>query len=166
MASGRSQLRARHGGDQRTAQGLSRDARPNKPLHARTRCLSRDIAPGSSGSNAREIWVGMWTCHAPSLSREGWHARPPPGGRGRGAGGGSEGGSKRPRGSAGCAQRRRRSGFVARVPAGLWDSGAFGAPVPILAVGEPCSFRTFLHPMPTPFIGSRFQQSKVDSFME
>lgn len=41
-----------------------------------------------------------------------------------------------------------RSGLAARVTAGLWDSGAFGAPLPSLALGEPCprSFNAILKP--------------------
>lgn len=74
MAPGRSRLRARHRGDQRTAQGLSRDARANKPLHARFRHLSRDITTGSSGSNGREICIDRWPYPAPLRSREGLRA--------------------------------------------------------------------------------------------
>lgn len=55
-ASGRSQARARHGAAQRAAQGLSRDAAPDKAPRARARRLSRDVARGSGGSDARETW--------------------------------------------------------------------------------------------------------------
>lgn len=96
--------------------GLSRDARPNKPLLALARRLSRDIAPGSSGSNAREIWVAMWLCHAPLRYREGSPGRRE----------GLRGGRRGPR----ALWRGCRSGVAARVRVGLWDSGAFGAPVP------------------------------------
>lgn len=70
-------LRARHGGAQRPAQGLSRDTGPDKAPRTRARRLSRDIAPGSCGSNARETWADWEGRHASSCSRESVRARPP-----------------------------------------------------------------------------------------